>query len=63
MDDARYPCPHSRPDYRMCPWCMGLNDKSTYDGEFTITTDEDSSIKWVTVVSVFNGSEGDGVTQ
>lgn len=22
----RLPCPHARPDWRMCPWCLGLNE-------------------------------------
>lgn len=21
------PCPHSRPDWRMCPWCQGINEQ------------------------------------
>lgn len=20
------PCPHARPDWRMCPWCLGINE-------------------------------------
>lgn len=29
MEEQNLPCPHARPSWKMCPWCLGINGQST----------------------------------
>lgn len=30
MSEPQYPCPHGRPHWGICPWCLSINTNTLY---------------------------------